>query len=151
MMEAPSPSETSVLTRATRNNIPEDAILYSHSRENIKSYNHTDYNNWEQLVTDNFMNPLVIWFLILSSGSFCVLSVELLHSLSFLVWNTTGTDWSLSTRCGNWTPFVVSSLYNTWLTQQKAPSVLLLAATQQQPLQQCELLLERRAYPWKRV
>jgi hypothetical protein len=30
--------ETPVLIRATRNNIPEDAILHSHRRENLKSY-----------------------------------------------------------------------------------------------------------------
>jgi hypothetical protein len=38
MMDAISASETSVLTRATQHNIPEDGILHSHHCENLKSY-----------------------------------------------------------------------------------------------------------------
>jgi hypothetical protein len=37
-MEALSSSETSVLTRATQRNIPDNAIFHTHRRENLKSY-----------------------------------------------------------------------------------------------------------------
>jgi hypothetical protein len=38
IVELDATKKYKVLTRATRRNIPEDAILHSHRRENLKSY-----------------------------------------------------------------------------------------------------------------
>jgi hypothetical protein len=53
--EALSSSETSVLTRTTRRNISEDAILHSHRRKNLKSYSTRLSLNSYILVNDDYV------------------------------------------------------------------------------------------------
>jgi hypothetical protein len=84
MMEALRSSETSVLTRATRRNIPEDGILHSHRRENQKILHSI---NW----LDSVASPVKygLGFYIPADGILCSHSRDNLKSYIAL------TGWTL--------------------------------------------------------
>jgi hypothetical protein len=63
MMEELSSPETSVLTRAKRRNIPEDAILHSHRCENLKPYMAKESWNFKMILSNtNFLKENALYF-----------------------------------------------------------------------------------------
>jgi hypothetical protein len=76
MMEAPSSPETSVLIRATWRNIPEDAILHSHRRENLKSYSITPDGCNQDILLLNWRGLLKGLFWAKNVVSACVMALN---------------------------------------------------------------------------
>jgi hypothetical protein len=76
--EVLSSSETSVLIRATKRNIPENTILHSHCRENLKSYmlEHLSLVQWhgQTQIMLTFKADLTAGFA--EDGLFCFLLKE---------------------------------------------------------------------------
>jgi hypothetical protein len=69
MKELLSSSETSVLTRATWRNIPEDTIIHSHSHENLKSYMLLRVQYLQTFI--QFLYCSLIWYITYASVQYC--------------------------------------------------------------------------------